>query len=139
MKMINIGMYADQTGLFSNRELDEDNWEVFEIPEWIVRKWFEDNLLANETAQELDIPIEEATFERWLHEVSYGDDTDGLYWFSIEHGYIPESLIVVPAQIFYEDDDGKHVLFNGTCKNCRNYAKKLNWKYGDYDLDIEKE
>lgn len=135
-----IGMYADQTGLFSNRELNEDNWEVFEIPEWILQKWYDDHNLATETAEELDIPIEEASLKKWVNEVSFGEDTDGLYQFCVTNGYTPENIVDTPAQIFYEDPEGKHiVLFKGTCKDCRNYAKKLNWEYGNYDLDIEEQ
>ena len=90
MKMVNIGMYADQTGLYTEDELSEDNWCDLYIPERIVRQWYEVNNLAEETADELGIPIEEATFERWLNEVSNGDDTDGLYLYSIANGYTPK-------------------------------------------------
>jgi hypothetical protein len=89
-KTIVIGMYADQTGLYTEDELAWDNWCELEIPEWIVRQWYEANDLAKETADELGIPIEEATFERWLNEVSNGDDTDGLYLYSIANGYTPK-------------------------------------------------
>ena len=90
MKMIVIGMYADQTGLYTEDELAWDNWCELEIPERIVRQWYEANDLAKETAEELCIPIEEATFERWLNEVYNGDDTDGLYLYSIANGYTPK-------------------------------------------------
>ena len=90
MKLIEIGIYADQTGLYTEDELALDNWCELEIPEWIVRQWYEANDLAKETADELGIPIEEATFERWLNEVSNGDDTDGLYLYSIANGYTPK-------------------------------------------------
>jgi hypothetical protein len=90
IKLIEIGIYADQTGLYTEDELAWDNWCELEIPEWIVRQWYEENDLAKETAWELCIPIEEATFERWLNEVSNGDDTDGLYLYSIANGYTPE-------------------------------------------------
>lgn len=90
MKMIVIGMYADQTGLYTEDELARDNWCELEIPERIVRQWYEVNNLAKETADELGIPIEEATFERWLNEVSNGDDTDGLFQFSVDNGYTPK-------------------------------------------------
>lgn len=89
-KMIVIGMYADQTGLYTEDELAWDNWCELEIPERIVRQWYEVNDLAKGTADELGIPIEEATFERWLNEVSNGDDTDGLFQFSVDNGYTPK-------------------------------------------------
>ena len=33
MKLIEIGIYADQTGLFSESELNRDNWCEIYIPE----------------------------------------------------------------------------------------------------------
>lgn len=90
MKMIVIGMYADQTGLYTEDELAWDNWCELEIPERIVRQWYEENNLAEETAEELCIPIEEATFERWLKGVCWGEDTDGLFQFSVDNGYTPK-------------------------------------------------
>lgn len=89
-KMIWVGMYADQTRQFTEEELYVDNWVEVKIPEWIVRKWYEKENLAEETAYELNIDIKDATFERWLNEVSYGDDTDGLYEFAVANGFTPK-------------------------------------------------
>lgn len=84
-----IGMYADQTGLFSEEEIMDDNWCELDIPEEILRKWYEVNNLADDTANYLGKPIEECTFENWLNEVSQGDDTDGLYDFAVRNGWTP--------------------------------------------------
>lgn len=87
-----IGMYADQTGLFTEEELNFDNWCEVDIPEEILRKWYTENNLAEGTAYELRKPIEDVTFEDWFYEVSQGDDTDGLYRFSVENGYVPHII-----------------------------------------------
>lgn len=87
-----IGMYADQTGQFTEEEIAFDNWCEVDIPKEILRKWYEENNLAEETAYELKKPIEDVTFEDWYNEVSYGDDTDGLYDYSVKHGFVPEVI-----------------------------------------------
>ena len=92
MKMVTIGMYADQTGLFTEDEIMFDNWAEFEIPEWIVREWYKENNLVEDTSEYLRKPIEDCTFEDWLYGVSQGDDTDGLYEFSVSHGFTPTLL-----------------------------------------------
>lgn len=89
-KMITIGVYADTAGdLFSYSEIMEDNWADITLPERIVRKWYEEKGLAEDTSVELRKPIEECTFEDWYYEVSCGDDTDGLYDFSVSNGFTP--------------------------------------------------
>jgi hypothetical protein len=87
-----IGIYADQTRHFTDEEIAFDNWCEIDIPEEILRKWYEEKDLAEETANELKKPIEDVTFEDWFYEVSQGDDTDGLYRFSVENGYIPHII-----------------------------------------------
>lgn len=142
-KMIEIGMYADQTGLFSESEVDSENWCEMLFPEWLVRKWFEENQLANETAQELKIPIEEATFERWLNDVSYSGDTDGIYWYALQHGVTPTFNIGGAHYVFWRDDDNfKTMVFEGSYDECREFAKKNDfiWEADDgneYELEVE--
>lgn len=99
-KIITVGMYADQTGLFSDEVVNamlngeygfEGNWVEMEMPEWIVRHWYErrKNDFDKETAKELDIPVNEATFEDWINKVYVGEDMDGLYEFAINNGVQP--------------------------------------------------
>ena len=128
-KLLTIGMYADQTGLFSESELNNDNWCNVLIPESILRKWYEQNELAVYTADELDIPLEDATFERWLNDVSYGDDTDGLFYFSILNGYEPRLSYDGPATVQYVDSYGRHVLMDGTWNECRQMCRDTEWVY----------
>lgn len=87
-----VGIYADQTGKFTEEELNRDNWCEVDIPEEILRMWYEENNLADGTAWELKKPIEDVTFEDWYNEVSCGDDTDGLYDYSVKHGFAPEVI-----------------------------------------------
>ena len=140
MKTVNVGMYADQTGLYSESELSFNNWTEMEIPEWIVRKWYVENDLADETAHELNIPLSEATFEKWLNEVSWGDDTDGLYDFSIENGYTPKIWYDGKAIVLYRDyAKNKHIVFNGTYNECREFGREHGWELDGNELEIEDE
>lgn len=84
-----IGMYADQTNMFTEEELNRDNWVEVDIPEEILKKWYEVNDLAEETSRELKKPIEECTFNDWYKEVSWGGDTDGLWDFAVSNGVTP--------------------------------------------------
>lgn len=128
-KMLVVGMYADQTGLFSEWEVNSENWCEVLIPESIVRKWYGRNELAINTAHELKIPLEEATFERWFNEVSWGGDTDGLFEFSIQNGHIPQIDYDGPATVQYVDSYGRHVLFDGTYNECRQACREADWEY----------
>ena len=87
-----IGMYADQTNMFTEEELNHDNWIEADIPEEILRKWYEVNNLADVTAHELRKPIEECTFEDWYKKVSWGGDTDGLWNFAVNNGATPKII-----------------------------------------------
>lgn len=136
-KMIVIGMYADQTGLYTEDELARDNWCELEIPERIVRQWYEENNLAKETAYELGIPIEEATFERWLDEVYWGESTDGLFQFALDNGSLPVTGVNKPDWLFYRDENGfKTIVFEGTYDECRYYGRALGWEIGDNKLEM---
>jgi hypothetical protein len=142
-KMIEVGMYADQTGLFSESELSDENWCEMLFPEWLVRKWFEENHLVNETSQELKIPVEEATFELWLSEVSYSGDTDGLYLYALQHGVKPAFNIGGAHYVFWRDDDNfKTMVFEGSYDECREFMKERDfiWITDDekeYELEVE--
>ena len=137
MKTVNIGMYADQTGLFTEDELSFDNWVDLYIQEWIARKWYEENSLDEETATELGIPLEEATFEKWLNEVSYGDDTDGLYDFAIANGDRPTTGVIKHDFVFYRDENGfKTIVFEGNYDDCRYFGREHNWELDGYELEM---
>ena len=87
-----VGMYADQTGWFTDKYFQDgnDNWVELYIPNDIIEAWYDENSLAEETADELNIPVEDCTWKIWLDKVSYGDDTDGLFDFAVQHGFAPK-------------------------------------------------
>ena len=140
MKTVKVGMYADQTGLFTEYELYDENFVELIIPEWIVRKWYEENDLAEETADVLGIPIEEATFEKWLDEVSYGDDTDGLFDFAIDNGSKPTIDVDVNKKdyVFYRDDETgfKTIIFEGNYNDCRYFGRENGWEFDGHELSM---
>ena len=80
-KLIYVDIYADTTGQYSEDEVLRCNCVSVQIPEKIVRLWFEEK--ASERY------AWEVTFEEWLRDYYTCDDTDGLYQFSVEHGYTP--------------------------------------------------
>ena len=91
MDMIFVCIYADTTGLFTNDQCDEDNMCNVAFPVEILRKWYEVHTeIAWETAADLKKPINEVTFEDWLNHTIWADDTDGLWQFSIDNGYMPK-------------------------------------------------
>ena len=76
---MNIGMYADQTGLFTEEDLDNDNTYNVDVPFDLWREWCK--LLSKEQGRVID-PI---AFE---DEYTY-DSTVGFYDFCMERGYEP--------------------------------------------------
>lgn len=87
-KMIYVDIYADTTGQYSEDEVFYCNCVSVQIPERIVRLWYEENFGQEEKLYFCGDPFEN-TFETWLKEVYTCDDTDGLYQFSVKHGYCP--------------------------------------------------
>ncbi len=87
-KMIVIDIYADTTGQYSEDECQYCNCASVQIPERIVRQWYEENFGKEEKLYFCGDEFEN-TFETWLKEVYTCDDTDGLYDFSVSHGFTP--------------------------------------------------
>lgn len=147
-EMIYITMYADDTGLFSERECDFDNTVGFDVPRWILEDWYKQYEILNKdsTMMELGVSEEEATFDRWIKEVYTHDDFIGFYDFCIIKGFVPNILNSdeeVEDKVFYEDDEGnKQIVFEGTYDECRRWCKYNGWIYTDledcdYDLELE--
>lgn len=81
-----IGIYADQTGLFSDAELDLDNTYSFDAPFDLWKEWCE---TIGEGSHEIIEPIS-------FYENDYTfDDTEGFYDFCKEHGYEPPRTSVL--------------------------------------------
>ena len=144
-KLIDVGLYADSTNLFSESECDSDNSCSMLFPEWIVRRWYEENEGAKEVADELDIPLEEATMELWLKNVYTFDSTDGLYEFAVENGVTPTFGIGGHHYVFYRTEENyKYIVFEGDYDQCRRYMAECNFRFGfdpedehGYELEVE--
>ena len=80
-KLIYVEIYADTTGQYSEDEVLRCNCVRVQIPERIVRFWFEEKAKTNYDW--------EPDFEEWLKVLYICDDTDGLYQFSVQRGYTP--------------------------------------------------
>lgn len=139
-EMISICVYKDTTGLFADYEM-VDNLIDIEFPEWIVRKWYEENKGNNdeETAHELNKLIEECTFEDWIKEVYTADGTDGLCDFAIENGFTPKFGSDNPSGVFIRDEyNYKYTIFEGTEIECREFCRQRKWEIGGIELEIRK-
>ena len=93
-KLIYVDIYADSTGQYSEDEVFRCNCVSVQVPERIVKLWFEEEV---EAAYEWRI-----TFDEWLRDYYTCDDTDGLYQFSVEHGYCPVCGRKCDGWIWYE-------------------------------------
>lgn len=142
-EMMYVTMYADDTGLFSERECDRDNTVGFDIPRWILEDWYKQDEKANkeETMDELGVSEEEATFDRWIKEVYIHDDFTGFYEFCLIKGFVPNILNPdeeVEDKVFYEDDEGnKQIVFEGNYDECRRWCRYNDWSYRGFELQLE--
>lgn len=143
-EMMYVTMYADDTGLFSEYECNKDNTVGFDIPRWILEDWYKENedLNKEQTMDELRVPEEEATFDKWIKEVYTHDDFIGFYDYCIIKGFVPnfydENIDEIQDKVFYIDWDGnKQIVFEGTYDECRRWCRYYNWEYCGYDLELE--
>ena len=129
-EMIYITTYADDTGLFSERECNFDNTAGFEVPKWIIEEWLE----VGE-----GVGFEEGdTFEDWYDSYIH-DELIGFYDFCIIKGFVPNLLDKeFEDKVYYEDDEGnKQVVFEGTYDECRRWCRYHNWSYRGFELQLE--
>ena len=136
-----VDVYASDTGLFTEDECNYDNIVLLEVPRWIVEEWYKvyEKEFKEETIHELGITEDKATFDKWFYEVYICDDFDGFYDFCIIKGVVPSLLgedINKQNKVCYEDDNGCHIVFEGTYDECRRYGRIWDWKYGNHDLMI---
>lgn len=131
-EMMYITMYADDTGLFSERECDFDNTVGFDVPRWILEEWFKFGKAVG-----FD---EEDTFEDWYNSYIH-DELIGFYNFCIIKGFVPNILNSdeeIEDKVFYEDDEGnKQIIFEGNYDECRRWCKYNNWSYRGFELQLE--
>ena len=158
-EMICVTVYADNTGLFTEEECNCNNTVDLIVPYWVAKEWYLKNENENKraTMHELDVPEEEATFDRWFSSVYICEDFDGFYDYCIIKGVIPNldsydyCIIkgIAPIQdleykydnrqykICYEDYNGNiQTLFEGTYDECRRHGRVMKWKYFNFESEI---
>ena len=82
--MINIEIYADTTGQYSESELNYCNGVAIDVPRWIVEKYFEKYLAPYEREDG-----EIINFDTWYREEYTCDELLDLYEFCKENGFTP--------------------------------------------------
>ena len=116
-KMLTPCMYASDTDLYTEEELDEtEPLCALAIPEHIVRSFYNAYPeLAEETASELGIPVEQATFEKWYNEVYTAESMTGLYYYAVKHGFQPvweeNDRVDVTVHSIYDNVENKNINF----------------------------
>ena len=90
-KWIEVLVYCDSTDLFNEQECEKNNLCYMMFPENIVKEWYKINENDNkeQTSIELNKKYNSCTFKDWIKNVYTADDTDGLYWFTVNKGYNP--------------------------------------------------
>lgn len=140
-EMICVTAYADNTGLFTQKECNYDNTVDLIVPYWVAKEWYLKNENENKraTMHELNIPEEEATFDRWFSSIYVFEDFDGFYDYCIIKGIVPNLYEDDNKRyrICYEDyNDDVQSLFEGTHDECRRYGKVMKWKYFNFEPEI---
>jgi len=140
-EMMVITVYAEDTGLFNEKECNWDNTTTLEVPKWVLEEWYKEHEeeFKEETSEWTKIPEEEITFDNWINEGCTCNDFIEFYAFCIIKGIVPNiSASEIDDKVFYLDDDNnKHVVFEGTYNECRRFGKMWNWNYLEYDLQLE--
>ena len=135
---IEVTVYRDSTGLFSENEFGVDNMCEMMFDEAVVEEWFEENVS----------PYVDYGFEVWYLDEYTCDDTDGLYDFAVSRGDHPYFNIGNLCNVFYRDQyNYKYAVFTGDLTACREFARENNWVwfydddyYGEhekYELEVD--
>ena len=140
-EMMVITVYADDTGLFTKKECDKDNATYLVVPRWTLEEWYKiyEKDFKEETAKWIHISKEKVTFNDWVHDGYICEDFIGFYDFCIIKGIIPQiDTDEIDDKVFYLDNDNnKHIMFEGTYNECRRFGRMWNWSYLGYDLQLE--
>lgn len=103
--MIEMGLYADSTDLYTEYECNEENGVYLRFPKEMVRQYFKE---TQEETYRIDESVDsDLLFEEWLINYDYGDTND-LYYYAKEHGFQPERKI-------FNDND---VIIINAAKKC---------------------
>lgn len=137
MGKIEVSVYCDSTGLFSEAECNADNICDMMFDESIVEQWFEEKISPN-----IDYG-----FELWFTEEYTCDDTDGLYNYAVSKGDHPYFDTNVICSVFYRDPyNYKYAVFIGNLTECREFGRENGWvwqynddyydEYEEYELEV---
>ena len=119
-KLIEVTLYCDTTGLFTEDECDSENLTEMLFPEWLVRKWYEET--ADKEAY--------GSYKDWLENCT-AEDTDGLYDYALSLGFIPSFGIDYSARVMNEIGEP---VFTGGYDECRRYGKMHGWELEGEEL-----
>lgn len=88
-EMMLMTVWADSTHQYTETECDRDNMVDIELPRRLVYDYYKNHEaeFVAETMDELRIPKEECTFDKWAKEVYTCMDTDELFDYARMHGY----------------------------------------------------
>lgn len=132
MAKIEVTVYCDTTGLFSEAECNRDNMCDLMFEESIVEEWFEEKVSPNV----------DYGFELWYTEEYTCDDTDGLYDYAVSKGDHPYFDVCNLCNVFYRDPyNYKYVVFTGNLTECREFGRENDWtwRYDDDYYDVHEE
>ena len=89
--MMEVTVYCDTTGLYTEEEMWSENLCELKFPRWIVQAWYQRNRsdCEQDQMQELRIPREKCSFDRWINEVYTAEGTEGLVQFADSYGFRP--------------------------------------------------
>ena len=83
-----VTIYADQTGWYTEDELNWSNMVDIKVPADLCFQWYEEHPdLAKEGAENLDKSV--CGFYEWLMKYADCNMTDGLFDWLVNHGYTP--------------------------------------------------
>ena len=90
--MLDVCVYKDDTGLYTEEECERDNLVDLLFPAEILKSWYRlyKNDFDAETMSDLKIPEEECDFNKWYSYVCTADDFDGLCDYARRAGFEPE-------------------------------------------------
>ena len=96
MAMIAFTVYACETDLLTPEQRESFDYEPLTtilVPQEIAHAFYYETNAAEEVAEELGIPVEQATFLKWHDAVYTADSTVGLWAYSVAHGYTPKQAL----------------------------------------------
>ena len=91
-EMVDVTVYCDSSGLFSEEECEQDNLCELAFPLVLLREYYDQNRQAyeNEQIAHLKCRPEECSFEAWLEDAYTADSTDALCDYARQRQFYPK-------------------------------------------------